>query len=351
MWSPASERLAGSGVSPTQVLASGVGSWPGEAVLETARATFGLLADDIPYLVELPDRGPGADLVGRGAVLLEGLPVDLQPSGWRLVDHPGRDLGRAQSFLHHDLDVLAEVADGYTGPLKLAVAGPWTLAVSLSLVRLERAVVDPGACRDIVSSLADGLAQHVAHVARLVPGADLTVQLDEPGLVAALQGSVPTASGLGRLRAVDEQVAVEGLRAVLDGARAGGAVRTVVHCCAAGAPVALLGRTGVDALGLDVSLLDTAGWEAVATEVEAGRRLWAGVVPTTGAMPSATAAADAVFVPWRTLGMPAEQLLGQVLTPACGLAGGRRGGGSPADARARLVRTCEAARELSERAG
>jgi hypothetical protein len=325
-------------VTQSQVLASGVGSWPGEAVVEAARATFGVLVDDIPHLVELPGRGPGADLVGRGAVFLEGLPVDLQPSGWRLVDHPGRDLGRAQSFLHHDLDVLAEVADGYTGPLKLAVAGPWTLAVSLSLVRLERAVVDPGACRDIVDSLAAGLAQHVAHVARLVPG-----------LVAALQGSVPTASGLGRLRAVDEQVAIEGLRVVLDGARAGGAARTVIHCCAAGPPVALLGRTGVDALSLDVSLLDTAGWEAVATEVEAGRRLWAGVVPTTGALPSATAAADAVFVPWRTLGMPAEQLLDVVLTPACGLAGGRRGGGSPADARTRLVRTREAARALTEK--
>jgi hypothetical protein len=156
-------------VTQSQVLASGVGSWPGEAVVEAARATFGVLVDDIPHLVELPGRGPGADLVGRGAVFLEGLPVDLQPSGWRLVDHPGRDLGRAQSFLHHDLDVLAEVADGYTGPLKLAVAGPWTLAVSLSLVRLERAVVDPGACRDIVDSLAAGLAQHVAHVARRPP--------------------------------------------------------------------------------------------------------------------------------------------------------------------------------------
>jgi hypothetical protein len=47
--------------------------------------------------------------------------------------------------------------------------------------------------------------------------------------------------------------------------------------------------------------------------------------------------------------MPAAQVLDVVLTPTCGLAGGRRGGGSPADARRRLVRTREAARALSEK--
>ena len=163
------------------------------------------------------------------------------------------------------------------------------------------------------------------------------------------QGAIPTASGFGRLRAIEEQVLVEGLRAVLAGARAGGAVRTVIHCCAAEPPVALLGRTGVDGLSLDVSLLGTPGWEAVASEVESGRRLWAGVVPTTGRLPAAAAAADAVFTPWRTLGLVAEQVREVVLTPACGLAGGRRGGGTASQARTRLVRTREAARALTEK--
>jgi len=99
----------------------------------------------LPYLPELPSRGPGADLVGRSAALLVDMPVDLQPSGWRLVDHPGPgpesgpppSCGRISTSWR-------KVADGYTGRLKLQVAGPWTLASALWLPRLERAVVDPG---------------------------------------------------------------------------------------------------------------------------------------------------------------------------------------------------------------
>ena len=186
----------------------------------------------MPYLPELPGRGPGADLIGRAAALLVDMPVDLQPVGWRLVDRPGRDLARAQAWLRQDLDVLAEVADEYAGPLKLQSAGPWTLAAGLYLPRLERAVVDPGACRDLVGSLAEGLVAHVAEVRRLVPGAEVVVQLDEPSLPAVLTGALPTASGFGRLRAVEEQVVVDGISTVLEAVADAGALATVVHCCA-----------------------------------------------------------------------------------------------------------------------
>ena len=80
-----------------------------------------LLDGQLPYLPELPERGPGADLIGRTAGLLVELPVDLQPVGWRLVDRPGRDAQRTAAFLREDLDELAEAFDGHTGPLKLQV--------------------------------------------------------------------------------------------------------------------------------------------------------------------------------------------------------------------------------------
>jgi hypothetical protein len=333
-------------LEPVPGRASGVGSWPGTDAVDSLRTTFGELPEPhVPYLPELPARGPGADMIGRAAALLVDLPVDLQPVGWRLVDRPGRDLARAQAWLRQDLDVLAEVADGYSGPLKLQAAGPWTLATGLYLPRLERAVVDPGACRDLVGSLAEGLVRHVAEVRRLVPGAEIVVQLDEPSLPAVLTGALPTASGFGRLRAVEEQVVVDGISTVFEAVVDAGALATVVHCCANGVPVGALARTGSDAVSLDVALLGREGWEAVADAVEGGVALWAGALPTAGPLPAVGAVADAVWTPWRTLGLDSARLASVVLTPACGLAGS-----SPGEARARLGRVRQAAEALAERA-
>lgn len=334
--------------------ATALGSWPGTDPVEAARIAFGELpAPHLPYLPELPARGPGADMIGRGAALLVEMPVDLQPSGWRLVDRPGRDHERATSWLRQDLDVLAEAAEGYVGELKLQTPGPWTLAASLWLPRLERAVVDPGACRDLAASLAEGLSRHVADVRRLVPGARVVVQLDEPSLPGVLTGALPTASGFGRLRAVDPGVAEQALRDVVDAVRAAGAVTAALHCCAPDVPLGLVGRTGVDAVSVDVSLLGVPGWEAVAALHERGVALWAGVIPTTGtprpAPPYAPAAPDAVadlvWTRWRALGLPAADAASVVLTPACGLAGA-----TPAWARAVLTRLRQASAALAERA-
>jgi methionine synthase II (cobalamin-independent) len=326
--------------------ASGIGSWPGTDVLEIARTMFGELQDpSIPYLPELPGRGPGSDLIGRGAALLIETPVDLQPSGWRLVSRPGRDLHRAQAMLRQDLDVLAEVADGYRGPLKVQVCGPWTLAASVNLPRLERAVADPGACRDLTSSLAEGLSVHLAEVQRSVPGAEIVLQLDEPSLPAVLLGRLPTSSGFGRLRSVDDQVAVESLRTVLEAATEAGAVETLVHCCSADVPIGLLLRAGADGLSVDVSMLGVAGWEELAPELESDTRLWAGAVPTSGSLPTAAAVTDAVWTPWRRLGLSLSLLDAVILTPACGLSGL-----SPTAARNTLKRAVQAAEELAHRA-
>ncbi len=326
--------------------ASGVGSWPGTDPLDAARTTLDELADPhVPYLPELPGRGPGADMLGRSAGLLVDLPVDLQPSGWRLVDHPGRDVQRARAMMRQDLDALAEATQGYSGPLKLQVAGPWTLAAGLWLPRLERALADPGACRDIADSLAEAVAVHIAEIRALVPDAAVVLQVDEPGLPGVLQGRLRTASGFGRLRAVDDQVAVRALAAVIGAAVAAGAVTTVVHCCAADVPVALLVRAGAGAVSLDVGLLGTPEWEAVASAVEAGVGLWAGAVPTSGAELAPDVVADRVWTPWRRMGLAAAAVGDVVVTPTCGLSGA-----SPERARARLGSARRAAAELAERA-
>lgn len=322
--------------------ATGVGSWPGTDVAESLAVVRDVLPD-LPHLTELPHRGPGADLIGRTAARLVDLAVDLQPAGWRLVDRPGRDQARAEAFWREDLDRMAHVFDGWQGPLKVQLAGPWTVAASLWLPRGERAVADPGAARDVAYSAAETVRALVAEVVRLVPGSQVVLQLDEPSLPAVLAGRVPTASGLGRLRAVEPAQARGGLELVLQAARTAGA-QTAVHCCSADVPVELLVEAGAQAVSLDVGRLGRAGWESVATGLEQGVRLWAGAVPTAGPLPRVREVVDALARAWWDVGLALPTLADVVLTPTCGLAGA-----SPAGAREVLARTVEVGRALAER--
>ncbi len=321
--------------------ASGIGSWPGTSIREALGQVREVLDGEVPYLPELPARGPGADLIGRTAGLLVEMSVDLQPSGWRLVDRPGRDASRTAALWREDLDEMAEAFDGYDGALKLQVCGPWTLAAGLWLHRGERVVVDDGACRDLVDSLAEGVREHVAMVRGLVPGAQVVVQVDEPSLPAILAGRLPTASGFGRLPSIDPQVAAAALATVLrahDG-------ETVLHCCAADPPVPLLRAVAPTALSIDTTLLGPRAWEGVAVAVEGGIRLHAGAVPTDGSLTRAQDVADRFVDAWRRVGMPLSSLSDVVVTPTCGLAGA-----DPALARTIQRTAVETARELTERA-
>src|SRR5262249_21712113 len=148
------DRLTGMAVWPHGAV-TGVGSLPGADPSEATAVVFGELPD-FPHLPELPQRGPGAELIGRGASLLVDLPVEIVPSGWALPARPGRELRRARDYLAQDLDALEERAEGYAGPLKVQAAGPWTLAAGVELATGHKAVSDAGAVRDLVASLAEG---------------------------------------------------------------------------------------------------------------------------------------------------------------------------------------------------
>ncbi|HTQ93740.1 MAG TPA: methionine synthase [Streptosporangiaceae bacterium] len=327
---------------------------PGTNPAEAMRVVAGELPD-FPHLPELPDRGPGADLAGRTAALLVEMPVEVTPRGWRLAERPGRDLARARTMLSSDLDVMEEVLDGFRGPLKVQLCGPWTLAATLELPRtLNVAIADPGAVADLTASLAEGAVAHVAEVAKRVPGARLVVQLDEPALAAVAGGEVPTASGLSRLRAVDAEVLRERLARVI----AGTGKYTVVHSCSTAVPFGLIRAAGADALSFDLSQLRRGEEDGVAEAAEAGLGLLAGVVPAVPAPDAGPAgpagpgdgsaaarqAAERVIRLWRRLGLPLDTCPAQaVITPACGLAGA-----SPGQARAALTRCREAGSMLAE---
>ncbi|GAA1762489.1 methionine synthase [Nonomuraea bangladeshensis] len=316
--------------------ATGVGSHPGDDHLEAIRVVFGEVPG-LPYLPELPARGVGADLIGRTASLLVDMPVEVQPSGWRIADRPGRDHQRAVDHLRRDLDGLEEIGHDYAGPLKVQVCGPWTLAGAIELRHGDKMLADAGAVRDLTASLAQGVADHCAEVRRRLPGVtEIVLQLDEPGLPGALAGTVPTASGFGRLAAVEEWRVEESL---------GLFGEPVVHCCAPAVPFALLRRAKARGVSVDAALLRRRDEDELGELVEDGMTLFLGVVPGAGSrLPDLGAIARPAVELWRRLGFAPDELAGRVvLTPACGLAGA-----SPAYARAALAACRKAARVLKD---
>ncbi|MFJ9899056.1 methionine synthase [Streptomyces sp. NPDC091280] len=321
--------------------ATGVGSLPGGDAREAAKTATGAF-EDFPFLPELPARGPGADMIGRTAGLLVDVYARVEPSGWRIGDRPGRDTKRAWAWLGEDLDAFEEFTQGYEGPLKVQAVGPWTLASALELRNGEAVLSDPGACRDLAGSLAEGLRNHLADVRRRVPGAEIVLQLDEPSLIGVLRGHIKSASGYRTYRAVDRQLVESTLREAV-AVHADGPV--VVHSCAPDVPFALLRRAGAAGVSFDLSLLTERDDDAIGEAVEAGTRLFAGVVPGTDtALSDPAGSVMGVRTLWRRLGLRPGLLAETVtITPACGLAGA-----SPEYARKALVHCVRAARSLAD---
>ncbi|MBK3564072.1 methionine synthase [Streptomyces sp. MBT62] len=321
--------------------ATGVGSLPGGDAREAAKTATGAF-ESFPFLPELPARGPGADMIGRTIGLLVEVYARVEPSGWRIGDRPGRDTKRAWAWLGEDLDAFEEFTQGYEGPIKVQAVGPWTLAAGLELRNGEAVLSDPGACRDLAGSLAEGLRNHLADVQRRVPGAQIVLQLDEPSLIGVLRGQVRSASGYRTYRAVDRQLVESTLREVV-GVHTDGPV--VVHSCAPDVPFALLRRAGAAGVSFDFSLLTERDDDVIGEAVEAGTRLFAGVVPgTDSALSDPAGSVMGVRTLWRRLGLRPGLLAESVtITPSCGLAGA-----SPEYARKALAHCVRAARSLAD---
>ena len=323
----------------TPAAATAVGSMPGTSPVEAAAVVVGELGqgDGVPHLPELPARGPGADLVGRTMGLLSqvspDLAVETTPAGWRVTDAPGRAMRRALSWMGEDLDIWEESLDGYAGWHAASLAGPWTLAAVVELRTGERAVRDAGACRDLAAALAHAATEHVRELRKRIPGGRVMLWIDEPALPSVLAGSLPTQSGRSTYAAVEQPVAEQALLSIVDAVHASGAA-AVIHCCAARPPLALLRRTGADALSVDLLLHDRRDDDELGELLDSGRRLVAGVVPGTGLASGRPASEVGATVEHVTalghrLGLAGDALArGVLVSPTCGMAGA-----SPAAAR------------------
>lgn len=308
--------------STRRAVATGVGSMPGEDIHEAVRTVLGELPE-MPHLPELPARGVTAAMTGRTLGLVADLGFDLQPAGWRLTDAAGVDHRRARSLLGEDLDALEERAEGYTGELKVQLAGPWTLAATVERPRGDRVLADHGARRELAQALAEGVRAHVADLRRRLPGVSLLVQVDEPALPAVLAARVPTASGFGRHRSVGPPAASEALEWVF-GAIEGSGATPVAHCCAEDVPIALLRGAGARGISVDLDALRAEAYDELGAALEEGDRVLLGVVPSTDPTRTATdkQVVERVQRLLDMLGFDLDEVAARlVLTPSCGLAG------------------------------
>jgi Cobalamin-independent synthase, Catalytic domain len=261
--------------------ATGVGALPGTDPSEASTTVVGELPL-LPHLPELPDRGVGANPIGRTAGLLVDIAVEVRPSAYRVADRPGRDHRRAVDLLRADLDAFDEACEpARPAWVKVQATGPWTLGAAVELRAGHRVLTDRGAVREFAASLTEGLSAHVAEVAART-GARVIVQLDEPELPAVLAGSLPTASGYGTVAAVPEPEAQDALRKLIEAL----AAPTVVRCGAPRPPVALLAGTGAAAIGIDATQPTVAGdaaetslLDALGEAWDAGTPLLLGLVP------------------------------------------------------------------------
>jgi hypothetical protein len=343
-----SGAIRGNEAPPREVTATGLGPWPGEDPVEAAKIIRGELGSPhLPFLAELPDRGVGSDALGRTASLLEELAVDVQPFGWRLVDRPGKDFRRAASALATDINILADVAGAEERPaaeVKVQLVGPLSLAAGLHLHNGERALLDYGARRDLAASLAAGVGPYLSRVSAAVPGARLVVQVDEPDIAAVLAGTIPTSSGYRTLRSVAASEARESWRVVLDALRAAGAAEIVIAVPEIEAPFEQILAAGADGIAVPLKALTARQWEQLAGAVESEKRLWLGALDVSvNSLPRVADCVEAVWRPWRQLGLPATALSSLRVTPSAGLAGS-----SPAQAKAVLGRITQLADGLNQ---
>jgi methionine synthase II (cobalamin-independent) len=304
--------------------ATGVGSWPGISARQAAEVVVGELGGALAHIIELPARGVGADVIGRGGALLVDVAVDTTPRGYRLVARPGAVTRRAVSLLGEDVDALDEAWDkaglrGSGHPVKVQAPGPLTLAAELELANGHRAITDPGATRDLAASLAEGVAAHRASLSRRLD-TPVVVQFDEPALPAAVAGRLAGVTALTPVPAIDEASAV----ALLDVCVAAAGADVLLHSCSAGIPWKLLCRSAIRGVSMDAGMLKDTDYDGIAEFAESGRAVMLGIVPTTAPErpPSEQQIAATAAGVTDRIGFPRSVLADRIgITPACGLAG------------------------------
>ena len=291
-----------------------IGSWPGTNVRE-ATIMVRDLCPELPHLIELPQRGPGADMIGRTMSLLSAIATDLSvettTTGWRLAKSRGRDMRRADAYLDEDLDLAEECFENFVGDYKVQLVGPWTLAAAVETASGDKLLTDAGLCREVSEVLMYAVDQHVAQVRKRLPGATVVLQIDEPSLPSVLHGDIRTQSGWGKYEPIEPHLVSASLEAVAT-AHTG---FSLLHCCAADVPFELVRAAGFDGVAIDTTLHGDELFDVIGLAHDLGHRIFLGMQPT-----SLDAGIAYLSHLARRIGLSAQELANTIaLSPPCGL--------------------------------
>ena len=347
-----------------------VGTWPGsdqltaqlEVFEDLITAPFGVTA--VPFWVVPNDSGPHGGLFGRTLSLLDQMPVEVGPHGWKLADRPGGDVRSLVRGLNQNVETLSIAAAGYQGPLSLSVVGPWTLAASLYTARGDRVLADRGAVRALTDSLGAGVDALIARIRSALPGVtELSVQVDEHLIGQVAAGVLPTFSGYSRIPRVPGPELVEHSRGFYSLITQSGA-RSVVRVGDAWVGIAPSVVSGATAVCLDLgaglgrneqgwngSNWNEQGWEHLARAAEKGVELWFGLPApeiSSCAGPNLLALAQAITVPWRRIGLESHRLAAVTISPSGSAL--RNSFGATATARGTIATLKKVAEHLAEKA-
>lgn len=207
--------------------AYGLGELPGTSITEAADIIQGETGD-LLHLPQLPSRGLGADAIGRSVGLIDALTVARGARSWVLSARPSRLTYRTRDYLSMDLDTCEEVWGTSQDHIKIQVVGPWTLGARIELPNGHRVLTDRGAMRDLTGALILGIQEHAADVSRRFR-AQVSVQIDEPDLVAIAAGRLEGTSTFDTIRAVNAADITERLSGVFDAVRGEGIEHTYLN--------------------------------------------------------------------------------------------------------------------------
>lgn len=319
-----------------KIVATLVGSMPGSDVWETTAVVRGELPD-LPMLPELPNRGPGADMIGRTMAMLAGVSSEFAvmttPTRWRLAGHRSSAqpavMRRASSWLAEDLDASEASFADYAGAYKVQLAGPWTLAACVEGVNGDVLIADAGAVNELREALLEAATLHLQTVKRRLSKATVALQIDEPMLMQVHVGDIRTPSGLRAHAPISMPRLIDGLNQVFDHVHSLD-VSVGVHTCAELSDVMSLVLSRLDFLSLAL----TSGYrarrqsaaaraaldEAIGTLWDRDRVLLAGLEFGATQRPSAKEDSAVVRALLHRLGVSGEEVGRQlVVTPECGL--------------------------------